>query len=113
MMIQRPQETETVIRPIRWIAMGEQEQAPAPLVRVGTCGLLTLELVQERVSADPPQARYAVLTPDRLRGRGVGPALSLLKLLLSRPQRFAPADWLLEQFCRGEGAEGKRDPQVR
>jgi tetratricopeptide (TPR) repeat protein len=65
--------------------------------------LLTVEIVQETVSADPPQARYAVLTPDRLRGRGVGPALNLLKLLLSRPQRFAPADWLLEQFCRGEG----------
>ncbi len=88
---------------VRLLTVGEQEQTPAPLVRVGTCGLLTLEIVQEIVSADPPQARYAALTPDRLRGRGVGPALSLLKLLVSRPQRFAPADWLLEQFCRGEG----------
>jgi tetratricopeptide (TPR) repeat protein len=103
MMIQRPQETETVIRSVRLVSVGEQEQAPAPLVRVMTCGLLTLEIAQERVSADPPQARYAVLTPDRLRGRGVGPALSLLKLLVSRPQRFAPADWLLEQFCQSEG----------
>ena len=103
MLIQRPQETETVIRPVRLLTVGEQERAPAPLVRVMTCGLLTLEIAQEMVSADPPRARYAVLTPDRLRGRGVGPALSLLKLLVSRPQRFAPADWLLEQFCRGEG----------
>jgi hypothetical protein len=100
---QRPQETETVIRSVRLVSVGEQEQAPVPLVRVMTCGLLTLEIAQERVSADPPQSRYAVVTPDRLRGRGVGQALSLLKLLLSRPQRLAPADWLLEQFCRGEG----------
>src|SRR5579885_2525139 len=72
---QRPPETETVIRPVRLVSVGEQEQAPAPLVRVMTCGLLTLEIAQERVSADPPRARYAVLTPDRLRGRGVGPEI--------------------------------------
>src|SRR5579875_211331 len=101
--MQWPLDTGTTIRPMRLLAVGDRLQVPTPLIRVRTCGLLTLEILQEIVSTDPPQARYTVLTPDRLRGRGVGPALSLLKLLLSRPQRFAPADWLLEQFCRGEG----------
>src|SRR5579885_3192494 len=100
--MQWPLDTGPTIRPMRLLAVSARLQVPAPLVRVMTCGLLTLEILQEIVSADPPQARYAVLTPDRLRGRGVGPALSLLKLLVSRPQRFSPADWLLEQFCRGE-----------
>jgi hypothetical protein len=98
-----PLDPGTTIRPVRRLTVGDRSPVPAPLIRVGTCGLLTLEILQEIVSPEPPQARYAVLTPDRLRGRGVGPALSLLKLLLSRPQRFAPADWLLEQFCRDEG----------
>src|SRR5581483_7271333 len=98
-----PLDTGPTIRPMRLLAVSDRLQVPAPLIRVMTCGLLTLEILQEMVSADPPRARYAVLTPDRLRGRGVSPALSLLKLLVSRPQRFAPADWLLEQFSRGEG----------
>jgi hypothetical protein len=97
-----PLDTGTTIRPMRLLAVSDRLQVPAPLIRVMTCGLLTLEILHEIVSADPPQARYAVLTPDRLHGRGVGPALSLLKLLVSRPQRFAPADWLLEQFCQSE-----------
>jgi hypothetical protein len=97
-----PLDTSPTIRPMRLLAVSDRLQVPAPLIRVMTCGLLTLEILQEIVSADPPQARYAVLTPDRLHGRGVGPALSLLKLLVSRPQRFAPADWLLEQFCQSE-----------
>jgi hypothetical protein len=88
---------------MRLLAVGDRLPVPAPLIRVRTCGLLTLEILQEIVSTDPPQARYAVLTPDLLHGRGVAPSLTLLKLLLSCPQRFAPADWLREQFCRGEG----------
>jgi hypothetical protein len=62
MMIQRPLEAETIIRPVHLLTVGEQEQTPAPLIRVGTCGLLTLEILQEIVSPEPPQARYAVLT---------------------------------------------------
>ena len=60
---------EERIRPVSLITVGEQERVPAPLVRVMTCGLLTLEIAQAIVSTDPPQARYAVLPPDRLRGR--------------------------------------------
>ena len=88
------------IRPIQFIAVGKQTRVPAPLVRVTTCGLLTLETVQELVSTDPPLARYASLTPEQQRGRGTAPALLLLKLLLSRPQRYAPRDWLMEQLCQ-------------
>jgi hypothetical protein len=91
------------VRPIHLLTVEGQVPVPAPLVRVTTCGLLTLEIVQEIVSADPPLACYRVLTPPLVRERGIVPALTLLKLLVSRPQRFAPADWLREQFCRGEG----------
>jgi hypothetical protein len=65
MMIQRPLEAETIIRPVRLLTVGEQEQTPAPLVRVGTCGLLTVEIVQETVSAGPtprPRSRSGVST---------------------------------------------------
>ena len=88
------------IRPIQLLMIGNQAQIPAPLIRITTCGLLNLELVEEIVSTDPPLARYASLTPEQLRGRGTGPALMLLKLFLSRPERFAAREWLLEQFCR-------------
>src|SRR5579883_591352 len=87
------------VKPIRFIAVGGRMQAPAPLIYVRTCGLLTLEIVQEVVSSDPPLARYRSLTPEQLHGRGATPALLLLKLLLSRPHRFALRDWLTEQFC--------------
>jgi len=100
--IQRPLETSTIIRPIQLFSGGALSPTPAPLIRVRTCGSLTLEIVQEIVNLDPPQARYTILTPDLLHGRGVAPSLTLLKLLVSRPQRFAPADWLREQFCRAQ-----------
>ncbi|MGH2478935.1 MAG: hypothetical protein ACRDHW_04695 [Ktedonobacteraceae bacterium] len=70
------------------------------MIRVTTCGLLTIEIVEEIISTDPPRARYASLTPELLRGRGAVPALMMLKLLLSRHERFAPRDWLREQYCR-------------
>src|SRR5260370_41914664 len=88
------------IRPIQLLMIGNQAQIPAPLIRITTCGLLNLELVEEIVSTDPPLARYASLTPEQLRGRGTGPALMLLKLFLSRPERFAAREWLLQQVCR-------------
>jgi len=87
------------VRPIRFITVGGRMQVPAPLIYGRTCGLLTLEIVQEVVSSDPPLARYRSLTPEQLRGRGATPARLLLKLLLSRPHRFALRDWLTEQFC--------------
>jgi hypothetical protein len=73
---------------------------PAPFLRITTCGLLTIEVVEEVVSTEPPLAQYTSLTPEQLRGRGTAPALTLLKLLLSCPERFALKDWLMNQFCR-------------
>jgi tetratricopeptide (TPR) repeat protein len=101
--IERPPDADSVTRSIQWRAIGELTPVPSPLIRITTCGLLTLELFEEITSADPLQARYRVLTPDLLHGRGKVPALTLLKLLVSRPDRFAPGDWLLEAFCRAQG----------
>ncbi len=98
--IQRKSDTSSPIRPIQFIEVGGQPQIPAPFLRVTTCGLLTIEIVAEVVSTDPPLARYTSLTPEQLRGRGTTPALTLLKLLLNRHAHFASKDWLLEQFCR-------------
>jgi DNA-binding SARP family transcriptional activator len=88
------------IRPIQFITAGKQTNLPAPFIRVTACGLLTIEVVEAVINTDPPQARYVSLSADQLRGRGTAPALTLLKLLLSRPERFALRDWLVEQFCR-------------
>ncbi len=98
--IQQGLHTQELVRPISFIAFGPQQAVPVPLIRVNTCGLLTLESVAEVVSTDPPLARYVSLTPEQLRGRGTAPALTLLKLLLNRYEHFASKDWLLEQFCR-------------
>jgi DNA-binding SARP family transcriptional activator len=87
------------IRPIQFITAGKQTNLPAPFIRVTACGLLTIEVVEAVINTDPPQARYVSLSADQLRGRGTAPALTLLKLLLSRPERFALRDWLVEQFC--------------
>ncbi|HEU5383139.1 MAG TPA: bacterial transcriptional activator domain-containing protein [Ktedonobacteraceae bacterium] len=91
------------IRPLQLLSLAGIAQVPAPLVRVTTCGLLTLEIFEDIINTDPLQARYRVLTPDLLHGRGVIPALTLLKLLTSRPERFAPNEWLREQFCQAQG----------
>jgi hypothetical protein len=93
-------QTDDHIRPVQFLSVGKQTQVPMPFIRVTTCGLLTIEIVEEVVSTDPPRARYASLTPEQLRGRGTAPSLHLLKLFLNRHERFASRDWLMEQFCR-------------
>lgn len=98
--MQRDAQVSERVWPIQLIQVGVWQEVPAPLIRVTTCGLLTIEIIEEVISADPPLARYVSLTPERLRGRGTLPALMMLKLLLSRHERFAPRDWLREQYCR-------------
>lgn len=61
-------------------------------LRVYTLGTFHLEWV------DPQTGQGQPLPPERLQKRGSAPALALLKALLSRPDRFATRDWLLEQF---------------
>jgi two-component SAPR family response regulator len=56
-------------------------------------------VVEKVISFDPPLARYVPLSSEQLRGRGVAPALQLLKMLLGQPQRFALKDWMPEQIC--------------
>lgn len=87
------------VAPIQFLYMDHLKELPAPFVRITTCGLLSLAILKEVVPTDPPQARYQVFTPEHLHGRGPAPALMLLKLLVSRPQRFALRDWLMQQFC--------------
>ncbi len=100
MSMQRDSHSGESIRPIQLLPVGSLQAVPAPLIRVTTCGLLTIEIVAEVVSSDPPLARYVSLTPEQRRGRGTAPALLLLKLFLNRYGRFADKDWLLTQFCR-------------
>ncbi|HEU5377431.1 MAG TPA: bacterial transcriptional activator domain-containing protein [Ktedonobacteraceae bacterium] len=99
MTMQRDSQVFERVRPIRFIQVGTRQEIPAPLIRVTTCGLLTIDIIDEVISTDPPLARYTSLTPALLRGRGTVPALTMLKLLLNRHERFAPRDWLREQYC--------------
>jgi tetratricopeptide (TPR) repeat protein len=85
---------------IQFIDRGEVSDLPAPLVRLSTCGCLMIEVLEEVLSFDPPQARYRRLSPDNLRGRGIAPALTFLKLLLSQPRRYAKKDFLREHLSR-------------
>jgi hypothetical protein len=62
------------IYPIQFIDRGEVSDLPAPLVRLSTCGGLTIEVLEDVISVAPPQARYRRLSPDNLRGRGIAPA---------------------------------------
>jgi hypothetical protein len=92
------EEEQSAIYPVQFVQIGELHDIAVPLVRITTCGLIRLEILQEVVSHNPPLGRYKILSPLALRGRGLIPALTLLKLLLSQPQQFALTDWLLEQM---------------
>ncbi len=96
------------VSPVQFMQSGNESQVPVPAVRIYTCGMISIEVLTEIVSSDPPLARYTVLSPQTLRGRGIIPSLTLLKLLLSRPHRFASKDWLAEQIRHEEDA-----PDVR
>lgn len=54
---------------------------PAPLVRISTCGGMTIEILHKMLEADPPQGRYVVVTPQQ-RGKGSTTARNLLSALL-------------------------------
>jgi tetratricopeptide (TPR) repeat protein len=73
-----------------------------PVIRIFTCGLFTIEILQEVPEGDPAQARYAELPPERLRGRGPGSALKAVKLSISQEGRYAPKDWLMTHLRQEE-----------
>lgn len=60
--------------------------------RIYTFGLFHIDWV------DPSTGHIFPLPPERLQGQNAGSALSVLKALLSCPDRFATRSWLLEQF---------------
>ncbi len=86
--------------PIQFLERGDIPALPAPLVRIITCGGLIIETLGEVVSDDPPQARYRRLSSETLRGRGIAPALTLLKVLVSQRERSARKDYLREHLSR-------------
>jgi hypothetical protein len=75
--------------------------SPVPLVRIFTCGDLHLEVLQSPAQS-LDAACYAVPPSLQFPCRGTAPALALLKLLLSRPQRYGARDWLCEHLHPGE-----------
>jgi DNA-binding SARP family transcriptional activator len=68
-----------------------QSKSTSTTLHISLFGPLALEWVD----AD---GERSTLPRERLAGRGVAPALGLLKALLCCPHRFATRDWLLEQF---------------
>jgi len=78
----------------------EEQQPVMPIIRLTTCGKLSIALL----CTPPPTGRYETLAAEKLRGRGIAPALTLLKLLASQPQRSASKDWLMEHLRREEEA---------
>lgn len=90
------------IYPIQFLEIGKLPPVPAPFLRIRTCGLLSIEQLEVVVSSDPPLAQYVLLPAHKLRGRGMSSALTLLKLLISRPHRHASKDWLVEHFRHEE-----------
>jgi DNA-binding SARP family transcriptional activator len=61
-------------------------------LRVTTFGRFQIEWVNAATGERTP------LPAERMQGQNAGTALGLFKALLTRPDRFAPRSWLLEQF---------------
>lgn len=86
------------VYPITFIDYGKIHTLPVPLARITTCGMISVEVLKEVVSHNPPLGLYEVIPTQAIRGRGAVPSLVLLKLLVSRPHRFATCDWLATQM---------------
>lgn len=74
-----------------------EEQFSTPVVRIRTFGPLVIEWLEWN-NEHGQFPHYTPLSPDKIQGKDVLPARSLLKLLLCRPGRFALRDWIMEQF---------------
>jgi DNA-binding SARP family transcriptional activator len=87
--------------------------------------MITIEGAEDKGNCQNPILRIYVLGPldiqwpnmnipfpkERLQGRGAAPALGLLKVCISRPDRFALRDWLMEQFWP-ESARSRADERL-
>jgi tetratricopeptide (TPR) repeat protein len=76
-----------------------------PVIRLFTCGLFAIEILQEVPGGDVAQARYEALSAERLRGAGPAPACHLLKLLVSQAERYASKDWLMTHLREGKSEQ--------
>src|SRR5258708_36908754 len=66
-------------------SLSPDQPSGIPVLRIYTCGLFTVEILQEVPDGDAAQARYQVLDLSGLRGRGSVPSLSALKLFVHQP----------------------------
>src|SRR6266536_5343123 len=60
------------ISPIQLVRVENLHEIPAPLARISTCGGLSIEVLEEVISLDPPQGRYVLLTLKQLRKQHKG-----------------------------------------
>lgn len=100
-----PPVVDEQVYPLVFGSSGSWHDLPMPQVRITTCGLLSIAILKEVVSTDPPLGRYEILTLPKFSGHGQARVLTFLKLLLSHPGRCAHRDWLAEHLRRG----GNRD----
>jgi DNA-binding SARP family transcriptional activator/tetratricopeptide (TPR) repeat protein len=70
----------------------DDPKVPPTLLRISTLGPFSIEY------RDPHTRVFMPLPKEKWHGKGSLPALSLLKLLISQSHRYAPQDWILEQF---------------
>jgi tetratricopeptide (TPR) repeat protein len=87
------------IYPLQFMHVGKLHDVPVPLVRVSSCGGLQLEVLQEIINTDPPQGNYHLVSLQQ-RPKGSSTGLTLLKMLVSRPEHYASKDWLTEHLTR-------------
>jgi hypothetical protein len=72
-----------------------------PLVRITTCGQLTIAVLQAGLPGTDSPPIYAPPEAALLARKSTSTALTLLALLASRPHSFAPKDWLSEKLGQG------------
>jgi tetratricopeptide (TPR) repeat protein len=92
------------IYPIQFVQVGDLDNVPAPLVRISTCGGITIEVLQEVLTTDPPQGRYAAVTPQQRR-QGSTTGRNLLNVLVSLPRHYAAKGWLTEKLYHNKNED--------
>ena len=88
-------------RRLNQVAQTKSEQVVAfPLVRITTCGRLTIEVLQtvHQGERDHGEAVYGPPDSALLAKKGTSTAFTLLTLLVSQPGYFATKDWLSEKL---------------
>jgi len=102
------------IYPIQLVQMGTLHDIAAPLARISTCGGLSIEVLEEVISLDPPQGRYVLLTLKHLRKqhKGYRTGMGLLKVLSSQPGSFGTKDWIIESLLKRRKSRGTDEEEL-